>query len=107
MKFKENKYQDKLGNPIKVKFSLGGFNNDVTVCHLYRRRQATMFHLLFNIKPSWKNVYDGVTTDDLTIVSNYSDTDWDKLALKCIGTFNNMTVSGEKARQVIAAVNQI
>ena len=44
-------YKDILGNELKVKFGVGGFNNDITYCELFRKIQITPNVKIFGIKP--------------------------------------------------------
>lgn len=84
-------YKDILGNELKVKFSVGGFDNDITCCSLYKQTMIFPGIKFLGIKPryDWKKVYLGITTDNLETVSKWISYDWDSLARKCINEYNS------------------
>jgi len=102
------KFKDALGREIKTKFRLGGFDNDITVCELYREFMALPGIKFLGIKPkyTWKKVYSWVTTDNMDVVSKYTEKDYIMFANRVIDRYNIMEVSREKINQTMNEINR-
>jgi len=104
-----NNYKDMLGNELKVKFSVGGFDNDITCCSLYKQTMIFPGIKFLGMKPryAWKEVYQGVTSDNLAKVSTWLEEDYHLLVVKCINVYNEKTVSRMKVKSMTQKLNQL
>jgi len=78
-------HKDAIGRPIDVRFYLGGFNDNVTCCGIYRQRS------FFGIKYFTK-VYWEASGYDLHTVSKWLQSDWDKFKYKTIDEYNRTKI---------------
>ena len=99
---KEYKYTDSLSRELKVKFTLGGFNDDIPICTLYRLKRFAN-----GLVERWIKVFDGVSTDSIEKASNWTKIDYDAFAEKVIEKYNIERVSKEKFNKSSQKLNQI
>jgi hypothetical protein len=81
----EREYKDMLGNKLKVKFYLGGFNDDIICCDIYKEVKLPLLRF-FGYK--WVKVYNTVSTDSLNTVATWDEHDYHNLALNIINRYN-------------------
>lgn len=102
-------FKDALGRDIRTKFRLGGFDNDITICELYRKFMVFPGIKFFGMKPKyrWKKVYGWVTTDSMDVVSKYTEKDYIMFANRVIDRYNINEVNKEKIEQCMSKINTI
>lgn len=102
-------FKDALGRDIRTKFRLGGFDNDITICELYRKFMVFPGIKFFGMKPkyTWKKVYSWVTTDSMDVVSKYAEKDYIMFANRVIDRYNVKEVNKEKIEQSMNKINTI
>jgi hypothetical protein len=99
-------YTDDLGKELRIKFSLGGFNGDITCCALYQSKQLPIFFNWF-VKERWVKVYSGITTADIDQVRNWADMDYHSFALRIIEKYNSEIVAKEIINRMTQKLNRI
>ena len=101
------KFKDALNREIRTKFRLGGFDNDITICDLYREFMVFPGIKFLRMKPkyTWKKVYSWVTTDGMDVVSKYTEKDYIMFANRVIDRYNIKEVNKEKINQVMNEIN--
>ena len=96
-------YKDMLGNELRIKFFIGGINNDIFCINLYRKIDIPI--LKWFSKSTWVKVSSSVTCDNLSDVANWTDKEYTDLIMKAISQYNEETVSKEAIKLRIKTLN--
>ena len=97
-------YKDALNRELKVKWEIGGYQNNITCCVLCVKKPKSKF-FGFIKRPIWIRVFMNATTESLEEIANWSDENYKNFEIKTISKFNSEKLSRSIVQNKLNTLN--
>ena len=102
-----NTYKDINNIQVYPKFKLGGFQNNILTCTLYKKRNIPSWIPFKKSKIHYEEIAFNVTSDNLEKVANYTSEDYHNLVLQTLEKYNKDKGLKELIKNEINTLNNL